>query len=426
MMKQGVCFKVLVAMMVLICGRAPASEKNIENAAKMPFEIIDVFVAGRTKIAQVPDAVERYGQYREPGIVQTNSGRLVVVTQARDHSKWPDRSGQDLVVRWSDDDGKTWGPVQMAASHGNYSICPNVVVYDSQTDQLHVLYNLFLWDYTIGSKGRKALKANGKLDKECEQYHIFSNDGGKTWSKPRNITEMLGNEVGAIYVFGSGRGVQLKHGEHQGRLVIPGGARRPKWGNQIFYSDDHGKTWKLGKQADKTSEAKKMNVRNECKVAEMLDGTLVMNCRSMPFRTRAFSDNGGSTWSAIESDEGLPTASINGSLVNHVDPKTKKEYLVFGAPAGPGRVNGFVFVSEDGGKTWPHRRLMLPTTVAYSSLCSMANGEIAMAFENEVYKHGSYRHIKMIKFRISDVLGYMDDLPTDRKDKNEGTYQNPN
>ncbi len=383
-----------------------------------------IFKAGETMVEGVVDSKTRYGQFREPGIVQTKSGRLVVMTQARDHSAWPDRSGQDLVVRYSDDNGETWGDVKMVAEHGNFSICPNGLIYDEITDELHGLYMLYCWDFKIGGKGRKKLIKEGKLDKECKQFHVVSKDGGETWSKPREITEMLGNTGNKLAVFGSGRGIQLKHGANKGRLCMAGGKRWNGWSNNIFYSDDHGKTWKVSGNVPTTKESKKMNVRNEAKVAECADGTLVMNARSMPYRVSAISKDGGITWQTWKVNEDLPAASCNAALISHT--VKDKNYLVFAAPAGPGRENGFVWVSEDGGKSWPHRRLMLPDTVAYPSLCSMKDGRIALVYENEVYKHGSYKHLKLVRFTIDQVLEHQDALPKYRTDKNEGSYENTN
>lgn len=407
-------------LMILLATLAACCTAAANGAA----EPTDIMIAGKTPIEGVPDAKTRYGQFREPGMITTRNGRIVILAQARDHSGWPDRSGQDLVVRHSDDHGKTWSKIIVAASAENFSICPNAIVYDEEIDEIHCLYNLFLWDYKIGRKGRKELAKSGDLDKECKEFHIVSKDGGETWSEPREITEMLGNNVGAIAVFGSGRGIQLKQGKHAGRLCIPGGKRWNGWSNLIYFSDDHGKTWQTGSAAPVSQEAEKMNVRNECKVAELGDGTLVMNCRSMPFRTRAFSKDGGDTWSHIEPDQQLPMASCNAALISHTDRESGKEVLVFSAPAGSGRINGVVCVSEDGGQTWPHRRILLPeTTFAYSTLCSLKDGRIGLAFENELYHGGSCKHIKFIKFGLNDILGHNDDLPGG-KDPNTGTYEN--
>lgn len=370
---------------------------------------VDVFLAGETVVGGVPDSLALYGQFREPGIVVTKSGRMIIVCQAREHSAWSDRSGQDLVVRYSDDDGKTWSKTKLLDEQGNYSLCPSTVIYDEEQDTIHLLYNVFCWDYSIGIKGYRKLKEEAAIHREgCKQYQITTTDGFETWTKPREISDQIKAD-GAIVVFGSGRGIQLKHGMHKGRLLVTGCARFPNWGNQSFYSDDHGETWLCGKYAPVSPEARKMNVRNECKVAELPDGKLVLNCRSMPYRTRAFSDDGGKSWSPITPDFGLPMASCNASIISHT--YQGKTFLVYAGPAGPKRTNGMVLVSEDGGDTWPHRKLLLKETVAYTSLASMKNGNIALAYESESYRGGSYKHIRLVTFNLKEIIGQKDAFP---------------
>jgi len=49
----------------------------------------------------------QYQSYREPVTVITKSGRIVVGVHAGNRLSWPERSGQDLVIRYTDDQGKT-------------------------------------------------------------------------------------------------------------------------------------------------------------------------------------------------------------------------------------------------------------------------------------------------------------------------------
>ncbi|CAK0830262.1 unnamed protein product [Prorocentrum cordatum] len=46
-------------------------------------------------------------------------------------------------------------------------------------------------------------------------------DGGATWSRPRNITRTTKREAWTWYATGPGAGIQLRHGQHAGRLVVP-------------------------------------------------------------------------------------------------------------------------------------------------------------------------------------------------------------
>ena len=287
-----------------------------------------VLVTGTTAVQGVDNAPERYVQYREQNVVVTKGGRVVVIAQGRDPSKWSDRSGQDLVVRYSDDGGRTWAGACLAGEHGDYSVCPNAAVYDRETDEIHVLYSLFLWDYRLDRAGPGSVGEGP----ECRQYQITSADGGETWSKPRDISSMFPESRGRVVVFGSGEGIQLTHGEHAGRLVVPGGLQGA-WGNRMFYSDDHGKTWINGEIAPRDKVEDK-NVRLENKVAELEGGRLLLNARCAPLRARAWSDDGGATWTTQELDPALKAVSCNGSLLAVRDEAGDREVVLCSYPAG--------------------------------------------------------------------------------------------
>ena len=111
-----------------------------------PLNFSDVFIAG--KESALGENNEKYAQFREQNVVVTNSGKVVVIVQGRNASKWSDRSGQDLWCKISGDNGASWSEPIFMATHGKKSMCPNAAVYDKNTNKIHVLYNLFLWDYT--------------------------------------------------------------------------------------------------------------------------------------------------------------------------------------------------------------------------------------------------------------------------------------
>ncbi len=71
-------------------------------------------------------------------------------------------------------------------------------------------------------------------------------DDGRTWTTPRNITADVKPDDWGWYATGPGIGIQLQHGPHAGRLVIPCDHREKIDGqnvmfSHVFYSDDHGK-----------------------------------------------------------------------------------------------------------------------------------------------------------------------------------------
>ncbi|MFC1497491.1 exo-alpha-sialidase [Verrucomicrobiota bacterium] len=361
-------------------------------------EAIDVFVAGKEKTDWRKKSDEpHYCKYREQNVVQTKSGRIVVVCQGRNKSSWCDRSGQDLVVKTSDDNGRTWSPVRLVVTHGNHSICPNAIVYDREKNCIHLLYNLITWDY-------KNPPHKGELnDFNCVQYTIISNDEGETWSKPKDVSDMVG-AGGSIVVFGSGEGIQLEKGKHKGRLIVAGGDFHKGKKVLCFYSDDHGATWKRGNPVPIKGQAV---LASETKVAELPDGTIVLNSRTFlggkkgqRLRSRSYSKDGGVTWLPLENDPAMKTVSCNGSLIAVKHPKGKDgTVLLCSVPVGPNRTHGTIYTSFDNGQTWPVKNMVVPEYFAYSSLLQFADGRIALFYEAEEYKK-----IKMALFSLDELL----------------------
>jgi len=362
---------------------------------------IAVFTGGAEEIEGVEDGRAQFPQFREQCIAVTNDGTIVVVCQARNKSRWSDRSGQDLVVKTSGDNGSTWSGAVQIATHGLQSICPQAIVYDSEVDRLHVLYNLFQWDYTnVPSDIRGEMG-----DLHCRQFQISSNDNGRTWTAPRDISEMV-KTGGAVMVVGSGEGIQLKQGEHRGRLIVAGGDFYQGKKVLCFYSDDHGKTWQ---RSNVVPWEGKVHWASESKVAELNDGTLVLNSRTFVdngtkqrLRTRAFSTDGGTTWSMLENDPALKTVSCNGSLIAFDVPgkeDSTEKLLLCSVPVGPGRTHGTVYVSRDGGRTWPIRRLVVPGLFAYSSLMELPDGRIGLFYETR-----GHLDIELVRFTVDWLL----------------------
>jgi len=361
---------------------------------------IKVFVAGAEDIEGVENAAQKYPQYREQNVVVTNNGTVVVICQGRNKSRWSDRSGQDLVVKSSRDSGRTWSKGRLVATHGLKSICPNAAVYDRQSNRIHVLYNLFTWDYTDVPKDIR-----GEVgDLNCRQYVVTSDDEGANWSKPRDISDMA-NTHGAVMVVGSGEGIQLKHGPHKGRLIVAGGDFYQGKKVLCYYSDDHGATWRRSEVAPFSGQ---MAWASESKVAELPDGTLVLNSRTFVVdasetrrRTRSFSADGGRSWSLLENDTALKTVSCNGSLISVSHPNgADGTILLCSVPVGPRRTHGTVYISCDGGKTWPDNRLVVPSAFAYSSLVELPDGNIGLLYEAE-----GYREICLARFSLEWLIG---------------------
>ena len=76
-----------------------------------------------------------------------------------------------------------------------------------------------------------------------------------------------------------------------------------------------------------------------------------------------------------------------------------KDVLLLSVPTGPKRTHGTVYVSFDGGRTWPVKKTLVEGTFAYSTLLELADGRIALIYESE-----NHKHLDMIRFRLEDLL----------------------
>lgn len=365
--------------------------------ADAPPRPIDIFVAGREVIDGVDDA-DKYVRYREQTATVTKNGAVVMICQGRNKSAWCDRSGQDLVCKTSADSGKTWSRGRLIVTHGDKSICPNAAVYDRRTGRIHVLYNVFEWPYQ-NPAARKTWPAPKR-----RQYNLYSDDDGRTWSKPREITHRM-RRPGNICVFGSGEGIQLTRGPRKGRLIVPGGdfaADGKKF--YAYYSDDAGKTWKTGKPVPCGA--------CESSIVELPDGTLLVNNRGRKgYRRWGISKDQGLTWSGLKQHKQLPAVSCNGSIITVADPaRPGKTHVLCSRPVGKGRTRGVVSVSRDGGKTWPISKTVVPGPFAYSSLAVLPDGHIGLFYETNDYKK-----VRLVRFTLAWLLA--GETPTEKKER---------
>ena len=120
----------------------------------------------------------------------------------------------------------------------------------------------------------------------------FSDDNGLTWDTDVNgradeITDDVKLTTWGWQATGPVHSIQINHGEHAGRLVIPvdhiddGPGGNGRWGSHLIYSDDHGETWTLGALfTDPDSGPNSGMIRpNETTIVELNDGRIFVNSR---------------------------------------------------------------------------------------------------------------------------------------------------
>jgi sialidase-1 len=346
---------------------------------------------------------EGYHTFRIPSIVKAPNGDLLAFCEGRKNSP-SDRGDIDILLRRSRDGGRTWGGIQVVWDDGENTCGNPCAVVDETTGALWLLLS-----HNIGTDREKEILAGAGAGTRTV-WVSHSTDHGETWSAPEEITAATKAADWGWYATGPGVGVQIKHGPHAGRLVIPCDHSFPAknaetdpgagYGSHAIYSDDHGKTWKMGAPIQPRV--------NECQLVELFDGkgTLLMDMRSYAKRSRraqAESSDGGATWGRMRDADALEEPVCQASILRWERGKKAAGLLVFSNPAHPKkRVNLTIKASADNGKTWPLSRVLTKGPAAYS--CLVAIDDTAAGCLYESGERMAYERITFARFSPADLL----------------------
>lgn len=362
-----------------------------ENVTKLPevcndpisklLEKKDIFISG----------TENTHTFRIPALITAANGDLIACVDARRKSSgdliWV--KDIDIVIKRSSDNGKTWGPMETVIDYGDESVGkpasdPSFIL-DKETDEIFCFYNFM---------------DQVNSPKEFRLHVQSSKDHGKTWSKPRDITDDIAKpEWKMDFKFiTSGRGIQRRNGDLMHTLV------NLKRGLHLYGSSDHGKTWSFIDTPIKPA--------NESKVIELADESLMVNARlnGKGFRGVHRSADNGKTWD-FEVDKTQVDPGCNGSILRYTSIKDgykKNRLLLCHANSNRGRKNLTVKISYDEGKTWSKGKVIDAGPSAYSSLSICKDGTIAVLYEP------GYKAIRYARFTLEAL--------TDGKDKLSKPY----
>ena len=318
-----------------------------------------------------------YKCYRIPAMVTTVKGAVLAFAEARKNN-CGDAGDIDLVLRRSEDGGKTWGPMTVIWNDTTNTCGNPTPIVDEQTGTV-----VLLSTWNLGEDHEKAIK--DKTGKNTRRVFVLSStDDGRTWSTPREITSDVKPDNWTWYATGPGRGIQVSKGKHKGRLIVPCNHVEAVTRNNyshVIYSDDHGNSWRLGGIAQDST--------NEATVAQLSNGHLLLNMRNTGkprYRQIAISKNAGKKWSAAPADTALVEPVCEGNLIQYKFPG-KKECLIFSNPASTtARVAMTVKVSYDDGRTWALRKTLYEGPSAYSCLTVLPDGKLACLYEAGVQR----------------------------------------
>ncbi len=318
---------------------------------------------------------EGYECFRIPAIVTCSKGTVLAFAEARKKG-CSDTGDIDLVMKYSRDHGETWSKLMVIWDDGD-NVCGNPApVVDEATGAIHLLST-----WNLGKDHEREI-IDGKSQDTRRIFVMSSSDEGLSWTEPREITTSVKQDNWTWYATGPCHGIQLKEGKYKGRLLIPCDhieADTKKYYSHTIYSDDQGLTWELGGRTPQDQV-------NECTVAELSDGRVVLNMRnydrSQKNRKVSYSMDGGLTWGHLISDDTLIEPICQASMLIVSSEEEKTPILLFLNPADKkSRQNITLRTSLDDGKSWKGSMVLHRGPGAYSDLAQLPNGNIACLYE---------------------------------------------
>ena len=313
-------------------------------------------------------------------------------------------------------DGKTYQILYREGENGAYTIRENGVVYtpDGQATDYRVVVNpvkpaysdkgdLYQGEQLLGNIYFTSNKTSPfRIAKDSYLWMSYSDDDGKTWSAPQDITPMVKADWMKFLGVGPGVGITLQNGPHKGRIVVPvyttnrTNHLNGSQSSRIIYSDDHGKTWHMGGGVnDKRTlhdgtvvDSSNMNnyyaQNTEASVVQLNNGQLKLFMRGLTGDLQvATSNDGGITWDNYVARYDVPDVYVQMAATHTV--QDGKEYILLANANGPGRKNGHIRVArveEDGELTWLHHHLIQEGEYAYNSLQQIGPKEFGLLYEH--------------------------------------------
>jgi sialidase-1 len=348
--------------------------------------------------ADAPVFLHRRGEhqchtFRIPALNRTEKGTLIAVYDMRYEGSRDLQGHMDIGMSRSTDGGRTWSTPRPIMDMGEYGGLPqsengcsdpNILV-DRTTNEIMVSA---LWSH--GKPGQHQWRGRGSepgfaIGVTAQFMMVRSKDDGLTWTPPENRTRQLKQESWYLFAPAPGNGICLE----DGTLVMPTQGRDAQGlpFSNLMSSRDHGRSWIVSAPARHDT--------TECAVAELGDGTLMLNMRDNrntadkgPTNGRAVSRTRdlGKTWTVHPSDHSaLPEPVCMGSLIMHRLADGRRVLFFSNPRHKTKRQEITIQASLDGGVTWPERHHVLidpNPSFGYSSLTIIDAEALGIHYES--------------------------------------------
>lgn len=292
-----------------------------------------------------------------PDVCRLNDGRLMCVFYAGyGHVALPNEQlprGGRISYCLSNDEGRTWSPAQTLYDGPDDDRDPSIV----QLKNGRIICNFFSLRKGTGGRGYEGLGS----------WMIASDDQGKTWSEPQQISK-------THYCSSPIR--ELSSGRLILGLYTEDGAKSQ---GSVVFSDDGGKTW----QPEVLIDNGGIRLDAETDVIELKDGTLYAAQR--PHMCFATSKDRGATWT-VSQPMGFP-----GHCPYFLRTKDDVILLAFRVP------NTSLRFSRDECQTWSDNVMIDEVGGAYPSMVNLRDGSVLVVY----YEECPGSSIRAKRFRVT-------------------------
>ncbi len=341
--------------------------------------------------------------FRIPGLVTTARGTLLAVYDVRYNNSKDLQEHIDIGLSRSVDGGRTWQRMRLPLCFGCHDGLPAAqngagdpaILYDPVT---HRAWVVAAWCHGMGNRMAWHSSKSGMEPAVTGQLVMaYSDDDGKTWSEPINVTRQVKRPEWNFLLQGPGRGIAMKNGTIVFAAQYIDAERMPH--ACIIYSDDHGRNWHLHEGARSNT--------TEAQVAELPSGDLMLNMRDNRGGSRAVSvtSDMGRTWTEHPSSrKALREPVCMASLISVAadENASGRDILLFSNPdCDNARRDITVKISFDGGATWPEENKVLLDAGdgwGYSCLTMIDNRTVGILYES------SQAHMTFQAIPLADLL----------------------
>eukprot|EP01052_Picozoa_sp_SAG31_P005144 SAG31_NODE_222_length_19895_cov_34.907626_9_plen_603_part_00 len=336
-----------------------------------------------------------YSMFWTPQLAVTKAGTLLSVVEGRKH-KWDEgdigsaqggKAWHDILLKRSWDSGRSWSNATVvysesagwgtAAGDANSSIGNLEVVVDDVTGEIFV--------FMCRNNSNVLLTS--------------SRDDARTFSAPKDVSAQVkpASLHWGWYATTFSSLQMVHHPKYKGRLVACADHVVGQWTaypitnghSHTIISDTHGKTWRTGRKPLALPSS------NECSIAEIANGTIVMNSRNYldakdgmqqpckpPCKVHRYishSYDGGESFEVGWFAQDLPDPIVFSDMTATADGRT---LLLTHPPSETVRRNVSLFASRDGGASWSLVAQLEHGPSQYNSITMLPNGTAAIQVDS--------------------------------------------